>query len=231
MARVLSAARLHFTRPWVMLGIPWLIVLSSFALNAVLWGTTPVSESDGAGTGGLIALNVTVLIVYVQAVTQLLPFGMGMGLSRRAFYLGTAFAAVVQAAGYAVLLTVLGVVESATGGFGLALYFWRPSAILVDNLALQFAVYALPLVACAVIGTGLGIMLKRWGQASLYALAVAGVAVGIGALALIGWLDAWDQVGAWFSDRTLLTFAVALPLLTTAVVGALSFAGLRRVVP
>ena len=231
MDRVLSAARLHFARPWVVLGIPWLIVLASFALNAVIWGTTPVSEADGAGTGGLITLYATVLIVYVQAVTQLLPFGMGMGLSRRAFYLGTALAAVAQAAGYAVVLTVLGVVENATGGFGLGLDFWRPSAILVDNPVLQFAVYALPLVACAAIGTGLGIMLKRWGPASLYALAVASVAVLVGALALIGWLDAWQQIGPWFADQTLVTFAIALPLLTTAVVGALSFAGLRRVVP
>jgi hypothetical protein len=231
MDRVLSAARLHFARPLVVLGIPWLIVLSSFALNAVLWGTTPVSESDGAGTGGLAALYVTVMVVYSQAVTQLLPFGMGMGLSRRAFYLGTALAAGVQAVGYALVLTVLGAVESATGGFGLGLDFWRPSPILVENLVLQFVVYAVPLVACAAVGIGLGIVFKRWGPAGLYALAVAAVGVIAGALALIGWLDAWQQVGGWFTDRSLVTFAVGLPLLVTAVVGALSFAGLRRVVP
>jgi len=231
MDRVLSAARLHFARPLVVLGIPWLIVLSSFALNAVVWGTTPVSESDSAGTGGLATLYVTVIVVYVQAVTQLLPFGMGMGLSRRAFYLGTALAAVVQAGGYALVLTVVGVLEDATGGFGLGLDFWRPAPILVHNPLIQFVVYAVPLIACAAMGAGLGVVFKRWGPAGLYALAVGAVAVAIGALALIGWLDAWQQVGGWFADQTLLTFAVALPLLVTAVVGALSFAGLRRVVP
>ena len=231
MDRVLSAARLHFARPCVVLGIPWLIVLSSFALNAVIWGTTPVSETEGAGTGGLAALYVTVMVVHSQAVTQLLPFGMGVGLSRRAFYLGTALAAGVQALGYALVLTVLGAVESATGGFGLGLDFWRPAPILVDNVVLQFVVYAVPLVACAAVGAGLGIIFKRWGPAGLYALAVAAVAVIVGALGLIGWLDAWQQVGGWFTDRSLVTFAVALPLLVTAVVGGLSFAGLRRVVP
>ena len=231
MDRVLAATRLHFARPAVVLGIPWLVVLSSFVLNVVVWSATPAGESGDAQTGGLAALYVTVGVVYVQAVTQLLPFGMGMGLSRRSFYLGTALAALVQAVGYGLVLTVLGAAERATDGFGLGADFWRPSPIAVDPVALQFVVYTAPLLACAAIGAGLGVLFKRWGPPALYALSVALVALLIGALALIGGLDAWQQVGAWFADRSQLTFAVGLPLALTVVVGALSFAGLRRVVP
>ena len=206
-------------------------LLSSFAINAVLWGTTPVSESDGAGTGGLAALYITVVVVYQQAVTQLLPFAMGMGLSRRSFYLGTALAAALQAVGYGLVLTALGAVEDATGGFGLGLDFWRPAPVLVENPLLQFVVYATPLLACAAVGMGLGIVYKRWGAPGMYALTIAGMLLVGGALALIGWLDAWQQVGSWFADQTQLGLAVALPLALTVAVGALSFAGLRRVVP
>ncbi len=231
MDRVLAAARLHFARPAVVLGIPWLIVLASFLLNAVLWGTTPVAESDDAQTGGLAALYITVIVVYVQAVTQLLPFGMGMGLSRRSFYLGTALAALVQAVGYGAALTLLGILERATDGFGLGAAFWRPSPIAVDSTALQFVVFTVPLLACAAIGAGLGVLFKRWGPPALYALSILIAALVVGALALVGWLDAWQQVGAWFADQSKLTFAVGLPFALTLVVGALSFAGLRRVVP
>jgi hypothetical protein len=233
MDRVLAAARLHFAHPAVMLGIPWLIVLASFALNAVLWGATPVADSGDAQTGGLSALYVTVLVVYVQAVTQLLPFGMGMGLSRRSFYLGTALAALVQGVGYGLVLTVLGLLERATDGFGFGpgARFWQPSPIAVDSPLLQFVVYTLPLLACAAVGAALGVLFKRWGPPALYALAVALVALVIGTLALIGWLDAWQQVGEWFADQSKLTFAVGVPLVLTVAAGALSFAGLRRVVP
>ncbi|MCV2492006.1 hypothetical protein OF117_21900 [Geodermatophilus sp. YIM 151500] len=231
MDRVLAATRLHLARPLVTMGIPWLIVASSFALNAVLWGTTPVSESDSAGTGGLAALYVTVGVVYAQAVTQLLPFGMGLGLSRRSFYLGTAIAATAQAVSYAVALALLAAIEDASGGFGLGLQFWGPSPIDVDGPLLQVVVYATPLLACATVGAALGILFKRWGASALYTLAVAVVAVVIGTLLLIGELDAWSTVGGWLADRSLLTFAVSLPLAVTAIAGGLSYSGLRRVVP
>jgi hypothetical protein len=231
MDRVLSAARLHFARPWMVLGIPWAIVLSSFALNAVIWAATPVAESGDAQTGGLAALYVTMLIVYVQAVTQLLPFGMGMGLSRRAFYLGTALAVLLQAVGYGLALTLLGSLERATDGFGLGAAFWRPSPMAVDSPVLQFVVYTVPLIAFAAVGIGLGVLFKRWGPPALYALSVAVAAVIVGGLALIGWLDAWERVGGWFADQSLVTYAVGFPLALTAVVGALSFLCLRRVVP
>ncbi|SDF55807.1 hypothetical protein SAMN05660485_03631, partial [Blastococcus fimeti] len=74
MNRVLQAARLHLIHPLVILGIPWLVVGISFAINAAVWHLTPAGEDDGGFTGGILALYITVLVVYVQAVTQLLPF-------------------------------------------------------------------------------------------------------------------------------------------------------------
>ena len=64
----------------------------SFAINLAIWHLTPAGAQDGGFTGGVLALYITAMIVYVQAVTQLLPFAMGLSLSRRTFYLGTALA-------------------------------------------------------------------------------------------------------------------------------------------
>lgn len=231
MDRVLVAARLHTVRPLLALGMPWLVVACAFAVNAVFFGVTAISEADGASTGGLLALYFTVLALHVQAMTQLLPFGMGMGLSRRAFYLGSALAAAVQALGYGILLTALAALERATGGFGLGIRFWQPSPLDVSNPVLQVLVYGVLLLAFAAVGAGLGIAFKRWGPLGMYALAIGFAVALIGTLMLIGWLDAWATVGQWFGERSQLTLVLGVPLAFALVVGGLSWLGLRRTVP
>ena len=105
----------------------------SFAINVAIWALTPAGEQDGGFTGGVLALYITVLVVYVQAVTQLLPFAMGVSLSRRTFFLGTALVAVVQSLVYGIALAVLVAIENATGGWGSGLNFWAPGPFEVDN--------------------------------------------------------------------------------------------------
>ena len=231
MDRVLSAARLHLLRPLSTYGVLWLIVGASFVLNLFVWSITAVRESESAGTGGLISLYVTILVIHVMAMTQLLPFAMGMGLSRRSFYLGTALAAAVQAVVYGIALTALAAVEDATGGWGLNLQFWGPPVLDTGNAFLQVLVYAVPALAFAAVGAGFGVVWKRWAAPGMYGLIIGLLVVATGVLALIGWLDAWREVGAWFVDRSLVTLGVGLPAAVAAVVGALTFTGLRRVVP
>ena len=92
MNHTLQAARLHVIHPLVILAVPWLVVLSSFAINEVIWGVGGLGGQPG-GTGGVLALYVTVAIVFLQSVTQLFPFAMTLGVSRRTFYSGTALMA------------------------------------------------------------------------------------------------------------------------------------------
>src|SRR3954453_22885699 len=165
MNRILGAARMHLAHPLLSLGIPWLIVGTSFAINLAIWGVAGVGdETNGdAVTGGLASLYVTVGVIFIQAVTQMFPFAMGLSLSRRDFYLGTALTAVVQSIGYGLALTVLAAIEDATAGWGMRLDFWAPGALDVGNPALQFLVFALPMLAFAFLGMAIGVVFKRWG--------------------------------------------------------------------
>ena len=147
MNRVLTAARLNLVHPLVTLGMPWLIVSLSFAINLAIWHLTPAGAQDGGFTGGVLALYITALIVYVQAVTQLLPFAIGLSLSRRTFYLGTALLAVVQAAAYGVAISALTSIEGATNGWGADMSFWAPGPLDVDDPALQVLVSGAPMLA------------------------------------------------------------------------------------
>jgi hypothetical protein len=230
--RVLAAARLHTMNPLLTIGIPWGIALLSFAINLPIWALTGASDQPGGGiTGGVVSLYITVLVVFVQSVTQLLPFAMGMSLSRRTFYLGTALAALALSLLYGVVLSALTAVENATGGWGVRLNFWAPGPFDVDNAALQVVVSGAPMLAAAFVGVAIGVVMKRWGPTGLWSLIVASIVVLGGLAILVSWRRAWGDVGTWLVDQSMLTLAVTIPLVLALATAGLSYTGLRRVVP
>jgi hypothetical protein len=231
MNRVLQAARLHLIHPLVILGVPWLVVAISFAINVATWNLTPAGADDGGFTGGVLALYITVMIVYVQAVTQLLPFGMGVSLSRRTFYLGTALVAVVQSLGYGIAISVLVAIENATDGWGAGMSFWAPGIFEVDNPVLQVLVSGATMLAFTFVGVGAGIVHKRWGQAGTWGLIIGSMVFFGGLAILISWLDAWGSVAGWFADQSAATLTIGLPAVIALIAALISFPGIRRVVP
>ena len=231
MNRVLQAARLHLINPRAILGIPWLIVAISFAINVAIWHLTAAGEKDGGFTGGVLALYITVMLVYVQAVTHLLPFGMGVSVSRRTFYLGTALVAVVQSLFYGIAISALVAIENATDGWGAGLQYWAPGIFEVGNPVLQVFASGAPMLAFAFVGLGTGIVHKRWGQAGTWGLIIGAMVLFGGLAILVGWLDAWTGVTTWFADQSVTTLTVALPAAVAVVAALVSFPGIRRVVP
>jgi hypothetical protein len=92
-------------------------------------------------------------------------------------------------------------------------------------------VFAGPMLLAAALGTGLGVVYKRWGAPGMYALSTITVLAIGGLIVLTTWLGAWGSVGHFLVIQPIASLAVAIPVAVTAVVGAASFAGLRRVVP
>jgi hypothetical protein len=232
MNRVVAAARLHLVHPLVTLGVPWLVAGVSFAINWLIWYFADLEHQPGADfTGGVASLYIAVAIVFVQAVTQLLPFAMGLSLSRRTFYLGTALVGLAQALGYGIVLALLTAVEGATDGWGVGLSFWAPAGMDVDNFPLQVIVSGAPMLALIACGIGMGVVHKRWGNVGTWGL-ILGTLVVLGGLSvLITALGTWVEVGQWFDSRSIVTLAVSLPVALAVVLAGLSWAGLRRVVP
>ncbi len=231
MSRLLAAARLHLVNPLVMIGIPWLVAGIAFAINLALYALTDAGQQENSITGGISSLYITVLVVFVQAVTQLLPFAMGLSLSRRIFYLGTALVAVAQSLYYGVALALLTAVEGATGGWGVDLAFWGPAGMDVDNFPLQVIVSGGPMLIATFAGVGIGVVMKRWGQLGMWSLIVGLVLLFGGLAVLVTWLEAWGDLGTWLSDRSTATLTAGLPALLALVLAGLSWAGIRRTVP
>jgi hypothetical protein len=232
MNRTLAAARLHLVNPLQIIGIPWGIALLSFAINLPIWALTEAGQQPGGGiTGGVLSLYISVMVVFVQSVTQLLPFAMGMSVSRRTFYRGTALVALGTAVGYGVVLATLTSIEDATGGWGVGLNFWAPGKLDVDNWGLQVIVSGAPMLAAAFLGVAFGVVMKRWGQLGLWSLVVGALVLFGGLAILVSWQRAWGDVGTWLTDQSTLTLAVLIPAVLGVVAAGLSFAGLRRIVP
>ena len=82
MNRILAAARLHTIHPLAALGVPWLVVAISFAVNWPIWYFADLQHQPGAGfTGGVLSFYIALMIVLLMAVTQIFPFAMGLSLS------------------------------------------------------------------------------------------------------------------------------------------------------
>lgn len=105
-----------------MLGVPWLVAATSFAINLAIWGLADIGQQpDSTYTGGPASLYTTVVVVFSQTMTQMFPFAMALSLSRRRYYLRTATAALTQSLGFGVARTVLNAIEHATDGWGVGL--------------------------------------------------------------------------------------------------------------
>lgn len=232
MNRIVSAARLHLVAPWLPLLLPWAIMASSLAINILIWGVADIAEQTGgrAGTGGLASLYITLCVVYMQAVSSLLPFAMGLSLTRRTFYLGTSLFAVGQSFASGLLLYAFLLIERGTGGWGVGLKFFR-GFWLVDNAVLQVVIFAVPMLAVAFLGMAVGAVYKRFGSVGVYALTIGAILGLGGSVALITWQNGWPGVGAWFTDQSILALLAGWPLLLALLFAAGGYAGLRRVVP
>lgn len=231
MDRIVAAARMQAVNPLQSLGIPWLVLASSFLINWPIWALADMASQSQAVTGGIAALYITVVIAYAQSLTQLFPIGMGLSLSRRTFYLGTALYATAEALAYGVLLTVLDAVENASSGWGVGLQFFAPGRMDVGNPVLQVLVFAAPLLLAAALGSGIGVVLKRWGATGLWAAGIGAILAIGGTIVLITWQQAWGSVGTWLTTQPIAVLAIAIPLAGAAVLGLVSHGVLRRAVP
>lgn len=236
--RIANVVRLHAANPVPTLILPWLIFAAVFALNLAIWiavvsaaGGRDQLEPDAFANNGAISwIYVFLLVAATQAMNLTFAFALGLGITRRDYFLGTALYLAGLAVFYATGMTVLAAIESATNGWGLEGYIFAP--LFVGDLPLveQFAAHLMIAVFFFATGLFTGAIFVRWRALGLYVFFGA-LAFGVAGLILIASLfDGWQGVGAFFTERSpLAVIAWTLPWSgVTAVVAALI---LRRATP
>jgi hypothetical protein len=203
MNRITAVARTHLTDPFNWLAMPWLIMSFSFIINLVL-GIFFVDEA--MYTGGIASIHIYMLVIGIINVTQTFSFAIGFSVRRSDYFLGTAATIVAVSLANAVLLWLMGLIETATDGWGADLHFFHlpymSDGTAIEQMWFQFAV----MLCCFFIGFLFPCVYRRFGRMGLYAFFTAIVAVISIGMFFIGYYEKW---GALFEALSGLT-AVAL---------------------
>ncbi len=200
----------------------------SFVVNVTLWVALRNVDGFQKTTGGLLSLYVTAVFVAAVAISRQLPFMLGLGATRTAFLAGSLIYACSSAAVTGVALTLLNLLETATGGFGQGGKFFRVPWLTDVPTYQLLAVYAVPMLLALALGAFTAGLYARFGGNGMLVWAAVGMGTVTAASALVTAAGAWGAVGEWMTSLTPLTLTGWLLVATAGILGA-TYLALRRV--
>ncbi|MFP5072385.1 hypothetical protein ACLFMI_22305 [Pseudonocardia nantongensis] len=228
--RVLAVIRMNGVDAVGRIGGSWLILTAIFAVNLVIWWAirANVDDAGDGATGALSALFFIIGSTYLIVMTQVMPFALSLGITRRHFYAGVSVLVAVETLFHAVVLTALLGIERATGGWGIGTGFFSMSFMPEQNPLLQVLTYWSPLVAIGFVFVAIGAIFRRWGQFGVWTAVVAALLV-IGAIVFaLTWQSAWPAFGRFFVDTPIPLLLGIYPLGLAVVAAAGGFLVVRR---
>jgi hypothetical protein len=223
----LNVARYHLAQRLNYLVLPWAILAFAFVVDVVILAVTPAGHDAHRYVYGLGSIAIVVFILGAQSVAQSLPFGLALGLSRRTYFLGTALLAVALAAVVGALTTVGQALERATGGWGLAMGFFRVPYILNGPWYLTWLTSFVALTLMFAYGMWFGLVYRRWSLVGLVAFVAAQITVVLVAALLVTWSHAWHDIGRFFAALSASGLTGLLAVIAAALLAG-GFATMRR---
>ena len=220
-ARYLLTNRLGFVI------LPWSILALDFLIAVAIVGSLPPGHGQPRYAGALASIYVVLLVVGAASIATQLPFALALGVSRRSYYAGNALVAAAVAAGYGLALTVLQLIERATGGWGLNLHFFRVPYLLAGPWYLSWLTSLVGLALMLAWGMWFGIVYRRWNVAGLLGFIAAQVVALAAVLLVISSADAWHGVAHFFTTLTIEGLTGLLAVLTVALLAG-GYATVRR---
>lgn len=228
MSRTLNVVRMQFVNKQTYVWVPLIVLVGAFALSLMVFALIPY---QGVKVGGGTQAPLWYFLwVGVQSLTMTFPFSQAMSVTRREFYLGTLLAAAFTSAMLAVIFVIGGLVEEATGGWGMNGYFFYLEWIWAAGPAAAGVVYFIIAMMFFTVGFWAATIFKRFGTMWLTIVLVALGFAFVGLLWLVGRLNAWTEVFTWFAEQGALGLSL-WALVLVAVLAAGSFLTLRRTTP
>ncbi|TDU23368.1 hypothetical protein [Arthrobacter sp. JUb115] len=198
MNRIIKVARMQLINKATFIGIPLMILGASFLFTLAIWWLVRRNGSDeGLYSGGAQAPMWYFLALGIQALTLTFPFSMAMSISRRTFYLGTVALFSVCALVLSVFYYLIGLLEVATGGWGMGGQFFALQWIADNNWLVQILFYFVLMVLLFMVGFLIATIYMRWRTTGMVAFfTLLGVVV-LGIIALFTFGNYWDQFWSW----------------------------------
>jgi hypothetical protein len=229
-SRLAAVLRMNLVDARNRVGMPWVILAAIFAINvAVFWAVRAGTGSpEGGVTGALAALFFIVGSQYLVTMTQVMPFALSLGITRRHFYIGVLSLLAVETLLHSVLLTVLLEIEGATGGWGVGMQFFAVGFLSGQNVLLTVLCYWVPMFVVGAVFLLSGAVFRRWGQLGVWALGVGvGLVAGL-AVVLVTLQQAWPAVGRFFTGAPVPLLLAGYPLLVGVLAAVGGYLVVRR---
>lgn len=240
-SRLTRIVRLHTANPWTTIILPAVVLGIILAVNIAIWlllraslsPTAMENARDGiqqySGATGWVFVYMAV--VAIQAMNLSFPLALGYGTTRRDFYLGSAATFVLLSAMHAVGLTILSVIEVATGGWGLGGSMFSTFYLGGDSpWYVKLAICFFGMLFFFFAGSLFGSVFVRWRATGIIATWAIIAAALIGIAFVIAAANGWDAVAQFFVDSQALGVAAWL-LVPTAISAIVAFLVLRGATP
>jgi hypothetical protein len=228
MNRILDVMRLQRPAwPW-MVGWPWGMMTVAFGVNLVIFAGIQTRIDGETTTGGLFSLYGIAIGMAAVSVTQVFGYALGMGVTRRDFYLAWSLLAVAQSVAYGLVLTILHALERATDYWGAGMRFFGPPFMDDANPVLRLLIYAVPMLLVTHLGILLGTVYLRWGTIGVF----ASLGVGFGGLTFAAALSMLtqqdDAISRWLFGQPAAALLAGWSVLVVAVFALGGYALVRR---
>ena len=195
---LIKVARMQLADRTSLTALPWGILAMAFAVSIAV-----AASFSGSGaqipSGGLASIYIAFCSLGVLSVTHSLPFALALGVSRRSYFAGTALLAVGLATVYGLALALLGLIEGASGGWGVGLHFFRQAYILPGPWYLTWLTSCVGLALMFVYGMWTGLVYRRWNVPGLLTFAAGQATVATVWVIATSRANAWPAVGRFFT--------------------------------
>lgn len=232
-ARVRAAIRMGTVNWGRRFGMAWLILAVVFVLHQTIWWVVRSNGGDveTGYTGALTSFFFILGSTYLALMTQVMPFALSLGITRRHFYLGTVLLVAAETLVSAIGLSVLLAVERATAGWGLRVQFFEMGFMGQSNPATQVLAYWVPLLTLSLVFVLLGAVFRRWGQLGIWCVVLVPVVLAAAGVMVLTWQDAWGAFGRFFVETPTSVLLAGYPLILAAVAAGAGYLVLRRATP
>lgn len=231
MNRTLKVVRMQLTNTQTFVWIPLIVLGGAFLISLAIYGILLSGGITGTIYGGGAQAPLWYFaVVGAQALTMTFPFSQAMSVTRREFFFGTMLTAVLTAAMLAVIFVIGGLIETATGGWGINGYVFAVGVLWEAGPALAGLFYFALAMLFFVCGFWGATIFKRFGTMWLVVTLIAVAAVAVLAIFIVTRMEAWALVIDWFASIGVGGAAILIAAVA-AVLAAIAFPTLRRATP
>ncbi|MCM3695016.1 hypothetical protein [Microbacterium oleivorans] len=230
MNRTVNVVRMQLVNRATYVWVPLIVLGGTLVITLAIFGLIASNGVDAEMFGGGAQAPLWYFgVVGVQALTLTFPFSQAMSVTRREFYVGTLLTAALTAVVLAALFIVGGLIEQATGGWGIGGYMFYLPWVWSQGPVVAGLFFFILAMLFFVVGFCGATVYKRWGNLVLTIVLVSLGFVLIGAMWLIGQLRAWGDVFGFFGSLTPIALTGVM-VLVGALLAALSYGMLRRAI-